>query len=69
MMKTLFNKKISPIMIYRLVRWAFGLFFITVGFLYKDAWPAFIFGGIFIITSFFTPHQCVGNNCNIDQRS
>lgn len=54
-------------MMYRLVRWAFGLFFISVGFLYKDAWPAYIFGGIFFITSFFTPHRCLGNNCNVDQ--
>ena len=59
-------KSISDVWIFRLIRWAYGILFIIIGFLYNDAWAAFIFGGIFIITSFFKPTcgsgQCVLNN-------
>ncbi len=62
------NKTLSSIWMYRLVRWAFGAFFIAIGVLYKDAWAAFIFGGLFIVTSFFKPVGCVGGNCSIDNK-
>jgi hypothetical protein len=61
-----FTKNMPSIWIYRLVRWAFGAFFIAIGFVYEDAWAAFIFGGLFIVTSFFKPIGCLGGNCSID---
>ena len=54
----------SPLWMYRLVRWAFGAFFIAIGMLYKDAWAAYFFGGLFIITSFFKPTRCLGSDCS-----
>ena len=67
LMKPLFKyKTLSPVWMHRLVRCAFGAFFIAIGILYKDAWAAFIFGGLFIVTSFFKPVGCVGGNCSID---
>ncbi len=66
-MKAFSKPLLSPIAMYRLVRWAFGLFFITIGFLYEDAWAAFIFGGVFIVTSFFKPVGCIGGNCGINE--
>ncbi len=51
---------------YRLVRWIFGLFFILVGILYPDAWAAYIFGALFLITSFLKPVGCAGANCSIE---
>jgi hypothetical protein len=60
------NKSHSAIWFYRLVRWAFAAFFIAVGFLYQDAWVAFIFGGIFLVTSFFKPVRCLQDGCNIN---
>jgi hypothetical protein len=65
-MKVFKNKSLSGIWFYRLVRWAFAAFFIAVGFLYQDASVAFIFGGIFLVTSFFTPERCLRDGCNID---
>ena len=62
------TKSISDVWIFRLVRWAYGIFFITIGFLYKDAWAAFIFGGIFIITSFFKPTCCASDTCSLDNK-
>jgi hypothetical protein len=35
--------------------------------LYEDAWAAFIFGGIFFISSFFKPTRCLANNCIVHQ--
>ncbi len=68
-MKPLFkNIKLSPLWLYRLVRWAFGAFFIAIGIMYKDAWAAYIFGGLFIITSFFKPVGCAGGNCGVDNK-
>ena len=51
---------------YRLVRWAFAAFFISIGLLYKDAWAAIVFGGIFLVTGFFKPTRCLGENCDIN---
>jgi hypothetical protein len=58
----------SPVWTYRLVRWAFGLFFIAIGLLYEDAWAAYIFGGLFVTTSFFKPVGCVGGSCGVDKK-
>ncbi len=60
------NNSLSPIWMYRLVRWAFGTFFIVIAIIYKDAWVAYIFGGLFLITSFFKPVGCIGGNCGVD---
>lgn len=62
------NKSLSPLWMYRLVRWAFGAFFIAIGIMYKDAWVAYIFGGLFIITSFFKPVGCIGGACGVDKK-
>jgi hypothetical protein len=62
------NKTLSSVWMYRLVRWAFGVFFIIIGILYNDAWAAYIFGGLFIITSFLKPVGCVGGSCRVDKR-
>jgi len=59
---------IKPIWVYRFVRWSFGLFFIGIGLLYADAWAAYIFGGIFLITSFLKPTCCVGADCSINNK-
>ncbi len=65
----LFTKNIiSPLWMYRLVRWVFGAFFIAIGMLYKDAWAAYLFGGLFIITSFFKPTGCIGANCSVETK-
>ena len=65
----LFSKlTFSPVLMFRLVRWAFGAFFITVGLIYKDAWAAYLFGGLIIITSFFKPIGCAGANCSVDAK-
>jgi hypothetical protein len=64
-MKAMFNISISSIWMYRLVRWAFAAFFIAIGFLYVDAWAAFVFGGIFLVTGFFKPYRCIGDACEI----
>ncbi len=60
------KKPISPIAVYRLVRWGFAAFFLLTGFLYEDAWAAFIFAGIFLITSFLKPYRCLGNDCDLE---
>ena len=65
----LFIKHLPPIWIYRFVRWAFSAFFISIGLLYEDAWAAFIFGGIFLVTSFFKPTRCLGTDCSFDKKS
>lgn len=62
------NKLLSPLWMYRLVRWAFGAFFIAIAILYKDAWVAYIFGGLFIITSFFKPVGCIGGDCGVEKK-
>ena len=68
-MKPLYKyKTLSSVWMYRLVRWAFGAFFIAIGILYKDAWAAYIFGGLFIVTSFFKPIGCVDGNCSTDNK-
>jgi len=64
-MKAMFNISISAILMYRLVRWAFAAFFIAIGFLYEDAWAAFIFGGIFLVTGFFKPYKCLEASCDV----
>lgn len=50
---------------YRLVRWPFAAFFIDIGFLYEDAWAAFVFGGILLVTGFFKPYRCLGAGCDV----
>lgn len=64
-MKTFSKFRLSPLWFYRLVRWGFGGFFIVVGAVYEGAWAAYIFGALFIITSFLKPTRCVGNDCSI----
>lgn len=59
---------ISPLLIYRLVRLAFGIFFIAVGFMYPDGWPCFLFGGLFIATAFLRKPGCVGDSCGVEAR-
>lgn len=62
-MKPWFKNKLLPsISMYRLVRWTFGSFFIAIGLLFKDAWAAYIFGGLFIVNSFFKPAGCAGGS-------
>lgn len=53
------------IKIYRLVRWLFGLGFISVGiyFFEEGGWPAIIFGLLFIATTFFRPARCMDSSC------
>ncbi len=62
------NNSLSPVWMYRLVRLAFGAFFTAIAIMYKDAWVAYIFGGLFIITSFFKPVGCIGGECGIDKK-
>ena len=45
----------------RLLRWALGVFFMIVGFIYYSAggWPAILFGAVYFITGFFRPKRCI----------
>ena len=49
-----------------LLRWAFGILFISIGLVHvKDgAWPAIVFGTIFFITGFFRPKRCLEKDLN-----
>lgn len=52
----------------RSLRWGIGAIFVTVGILYfkEGGWPALLFGGVMIITGFFRPRRCIGDeNCEI----
>jgi hypothetical protein len=51
-----------------LLRWAFGLLFIILGFVYYEegTWPVIFFGTIFLITGFFRPERCLETGCRID---
>ncbi|MFT3945744.1 MAG: hypothetical protein QM763_02125 [Agriterribacter sp.] len=51
----------------RILRWAFGILFITIGILYlrHDGWPAIIFGVAMIVTGFFCPKRCINDSCNL----
>jgi hypothetical protein len=48
-----------------LLRWAFGILFISLGVIYHTdgAWPAILFGTIFFITGFFKPQRCLEEGC------
>ncbi len=49
----------------RILRWTLGLFFIGVGVWYyrEGAWPAILFGAVFIVTGFLRPRRCIDDNC------
>src|SRR5688572_11629262 len=67
-MKISYKLTLSPVLVFRLVRWAFGAFIIIVGLIYKDAWATYLFGGLIIITSFFKPIGCAGTNCQLETK-
>jgi len=60
--------RINPVWLYRVVRIGFGAIFATVGFLYEDAWPAYLFAAIFFITAFMRPRRCVEDQCSTNDR-
>ncbi len=62
------NNSLSNVWMYRLVRLAFGAFFIAIAIIYKDAWVAYIFGGLFIFTTFFKPVGCIGGDCGVNKK-
>jgi len=49
----------------RLLRWLFGIVFITIGILfYNDSgWLAVFFGVVFFATGFFRPKRCLEEGC------
>src|SRR5688500_16692387 len=48
-----------------LLRWAFGIVFISLGVVYYEdgAWPVILFGTILFITGFFRPKRCLDKRC------
>ncbi len=50
--------------LHRIIRFAFALLFFFVGFVYYEegGWPALLLGLVFLITAFFAPRRCNGNN-------
>ena len=51
----------------RLLRWAFGALFITLGIVFYDdsGWLAIFFGVVFLVTGFFRPKRCLEEGCKI----
>lgn len=52
----------------RLLRWAFGILFISLGLVYYEegTWPAILFGTVVFITGFFRPKRCLEEGCEIN---
>ena len=52
----------------RLLRWAFGILFISLGMVYYEegTWPAILFGTVFFMTGFFRPKRCLDEGCEIE---
>lgn len=54
----------------RIVRWTLGAFFVGAGIAYfnEGGWPAILFGAVFIVTGFFKPVRCIGDNCSLPEQ-
>lgn len=55
----------------RLLRWALGIVFTTVGVLYFNdgGWPAILFGIVFFATGFFRPRRCIDETCSLPEKN
>jgi nicotinamide riboside transporter PnuC len=57
--------KIDPVWFSRIIRFGLGIAFIAIARQYEDAWPLYLFGGIFIVTGFLRPRRCIDDKCEL----
>ena len=62
-----YNEIKLAIILHRLLRWGFGVLFISIGIAYynEGAWAAILFGAIFLVTGFFRPKRCLQEDCKV----
>lgn len=61
-------RKLSPLLLYRLLRFGGGLALVAVATQYKDAWALYGFGGIMFLTGFIRPKRCI-DGCEFDPQA